>query len=743
MFGQSLNRLLVATIREVKRRNHEYITVEHLIYAGLFDPIISSILKECGANVSHLKVDLDSYLSEEYEPLPAGIITEPVQTQAFQRVIQSMIAHVQTSGKLHADEGDLLAALFEEDMSYGIYLLKKQGVQRVDILEVISHTDLENLEYEKPAQKSKSKGKSYLEEYAKELVGMAKNQEIDQIIGRESELTRMIQILCRRKKNNPILIGEPGVGKTAIVEGLALKIANNEVPQILQDSKIYALELGSLVAGTKYRGDFEKRLKGIIKEIKKNPKYILFIDEIHTLVGAGAGSNGAMDASNILKPALASGKLKCIGASTFEEYRNHFEKDKALNRRFQKIDVEEPSNEEAFKILKGIISKYENHHGVKYSNAVLKEAVELSSKYITDRFLPDSAIDVIDEVGASFHQLSKPKLNVTKADIQKTISLIAKVPIQTSSMDERMKLKALELDLRHVVFGQDEAIKTLSRAIKRAKAGLSSPNKPLGAFLFSGPTGVGKTEVSKQLAKTLGIHFERFDMSEYMEKHSVSRLIGAPPGYVGFEQAGLLSETIKKFPHTVLLLDEIEKAHEDILNILLQIMDNAVLTDNYGKKINFKNVILIMTSNVGANESNVMGFNSNQQNRSDEAVKNYFSPEFRNRLDAVIHFKPLSIESMQMIVDKFIDEIKIQLEEKKIEIFITKEAKKFLAKEGYSSEFGARPLNRLLQEKLKDPISDEILFGKLSKGGEVSVDFKDNRLKLTFSSKQKSSLEKA
>lgn len=739
MLSKDLNKLLVTTIREVKRRRHEYITVEHLIYASLFDNAIAEILKECGANLSQLKIKLDEYLSKEMEQIPEGVTAEPVQTVAFQRVMQSMLEHVQISGKKEADQGDLLASLFQEKESFGIYLFNQQGIERVNVLEIISHSDIKEIgDFSQQADNQKEKkDKTYLAEFAKELVKEAIDGHIDPIIGRESEIARTVQILCRRKKNNPIFVGEPGVGKTAIAEGLALKIASGDIPEILKDSKIYSLDMGTLVAGTKYRGDFEKRLKGVIEEANKSPKNILFIDEIHTLVGAGSSGGGAMDASNILKPALASGKMKCMGATTFSEYRSYFEKDKALSRRFQKIDVSEPSVKETVKILKGLKDKYEEHHGVKYSLSALRAAAELSHKYINEKFLPDKAIDVIDEVGASFHQLpkSKSRINVTKQDVQRVVSMIARVPISDASPDNKEKLKALELDLKHRIFGQDKAVEQLSKAIKRAKAGLSSPNKPLGSFLFSGPTGVGKTEVAKQLANILGIHFERFDMSEYMEKHTVSRLIGAPPGYIGFEQAGLLSESIRKNPHSVLLLDEIEKAHPDLLNILLQVMDSASLTDNNGVKIDFRSVTLIMTSNIGATEASIMGFNSIQENRSDEAIKRFFSPEFRNRLDAIINFSVLSQDVMIHIVEKFIGEIEEQTKRKGVEIHISEKAKEYLAKKGYSSEYGARPLGVLLQEKIKDPIADEMLFGKLENGGIVNVEFEDDKLKFEFAAK--------
>jgi ATP-dependent Clp protease ATP-binding subunit ClpA len=738
MLSKTLNKLLVSTIREVKKRKHEYITVEHLIYASLFDEVIEIILKESGVDVSRLKIDLDTFLINEMQELPSGVTSEPVQTMAFQRVMQSMLYHVQNSGKGEADQGDLLASLFEEESSHGIFLMREQGVERVDLLEIISHTDINEFSVQNDVRKTEGKNsedESYLGQFCLELVKEAKEGKIDPIIGRSEELERTIQVLCRRKKNNPIFVGEPGVGKTAIAEGLALRIADEDVPELLEGSKVYALDMGTLVAGTKYRGDFEKRLKGIIKEIESDPKSIMFIDEIHTLVGAGSSGNGAMDASNILKPSLASGKIRCMGATTFAEYRNFFEKDRALTRRFQKIDVHEPTVEETVKILKGLKERYENHHNVKYSLPSLKAAAELSAKHIHERFLPDKAIDVIDEVGASFHLLpeSKKRTNVTKLDIETVVSKIAKIPIKASCSDDKERLRSLELDLKHKVFGQDDAIYALAKSIKRSYAGLSNPTKPLGSFLFTGPTGVGKTEVAKQLALQLGIHFSRFDMSEYMEKHTVSRLIGSPPGYVGFEQGGQLTDEVRKHPHMVLLLDEIEKANEELLNILLQVMDNATLTDNNGISANFKNVIIIMTSNLGSGEANVMGFNADSSKQSSDAVKRFFTPEFRNRLDSTINFAPLSPENMKHIVDKFIFEMQDQLEERHIEIDLSDEAKEILAIDGYSVELGARPLALLIQERIKDPISDEILFGALEKGGKVIIDVEDDKLNFTFS----------
>ncbi|MGE4295675.1 MAG: ATP-dependent Clp protease ATP-binding subunit ClpA [Campylobacterales bacterium] len=739
MLSKGLNKLLIGAIREVKKRHHEYITVEHLVYAALFDTASTNILRACGADISKLKVDLDAYLTREMETAPAGMIGEPVQTLAFQRVMQTMLMHVQGAGKPEADQGDLLASVFEEESSYGVYLLRLQGIERLSILEAISHGDQAPEAAPKPGaqtltEQEREEKKTWLDQFTVELVAQAKAGKIDPIIGRMSELARTTQVLCRRKKNNPILVGEPGVGKTAIAEGLALNIAEEKVPQILKNAEVYALDLGALIAGTKYRGDFEKRLKGVITELQEKPQAILFIDEIHTLVGAGASGGGAMDASNILKPALAAGQLRCIGATTHTEFRNYFEKDRALSRRFQKIDVGEPSVEETVLILKGLKTKYEEHHNVKYPETALRAAAELSARHINDRFLPDKAIDVIDEVGASFHLLSdaKKRRQVTVGDVENVVSRIAGIPLKVAGRDERDKLRSLELDLKNVVFGQDGAIEQVSKAIKRSRAGLSHPTRPAGAFLFTGPTGVGKTEVARQLSKLLGVHFERFDMSEYMEKHAVSRLVGAPPGYVGFEQGGLLTETIRKHPHTVLLMDEIEKAHPDLLNILLQVMDNASLTDNNGLKADFRHVILIMTSNLGVEEAGVMGFGNTAVNRSKEAIERFFAPEFRNRLDAVIPFAPLSKETMVHVVEKFMTDLEKQLEEKNVTVELSAKAKTWLAERGYNPKMGARPLNLLIQEKIKDAIADELLFGKLAKGGRVKVDVKKEELAFSF-----------
>lgn len=724
MLSKELNKLLIGTIREVKRRSHEYITVEHLIYASLFDGAVASLLSTLGADVETLKVELDSYLTKEVESTPAGTISEPVQTLAFQRIMQSMLLHVQGSGKPKADQGDLLASVFEDKTSYGVFLMRKQGVERLHILEAISHENSVETQPTKP-QKESDQQKTTLETFATELVNEAKKGKIDPVIGRDKELERMIQVLCRRKKNNPILVGEAGVGKTAIAEALALKIADEQVPEILASSEVYSLDLGAMVAGTKYRGDFEKRIKGVLTDLESKPNAILFIDEIHTLVGAGASGSGSMDASNILKPALASGKIKCIGATTHNEFRTHFEKDRALTRRFQKIEINEPSVEDAIKILEGLKSHYEDHHGIKFPPAVIKKSVELAYKHINDRFLPDKAIDVIDEIGASFHLKPKKRKNATLADVEEVVSRIAGVPITVT--DDTANLASFELNLKNLIFGQDKAVATISKAIIRSRAGLSHPHKPSASFLFTGPTGVGKSELAKQSAKLLGMNYERFDMSEYMEKHAVSRLVGAPPGYVGFDQGGLLIEAIRQKPHTLLLLDEIEKAHPDLLNILLQVMDTATLTSSSGTKADFRNVIIIMTSNLGSNEAPVMGFGEGKSASSD-AIKNFFAPEFRNRLDAVVEFDALSQENMIFVVEKFLDELDDQLAEKRVKIEATRDAKEYLAKHGYDSKMGARPLARLLQEKIKDTIASEILFGKLKNGGIVAIDASQNEL---------------
>ncbi|MDR2905835.1 MAG: ATP-dependent Clp protease ATP-binding subunit ClpA [Helicobacteraceae bacterium] len=744
MLSRALNKVIIAAVREAKRRRHEFITVDHITYAALFDAQTQRILKWCGADIATLKLKLDEYLTRDLETAPDG--AEPTQTFAVQKVLQNMMAHIEGAGRSEADQGDLLASIFEEGTSYGVYLMREQGIERLTILEMIS----QQVESEPQRQNAEGAGSqkqaSYLQQFCAQLVALAKKGEIDPIVGRKVELERSLQVLCRRKKNNPILVGEPGVGKTAIAEGLAQIIAKGKAPSILSTAEIYALDMGALVAGTKYRGDFEKRLKGVIDELTAKKNAILFIDEIHTLVGAGSAGGSAMDASNILKPALNSGKLRCVGATTHGEFRQFFEKDRALSRRFQKIIVGEPTNEESVEILRGLKSKYEEHHGVTYSEEVLRAAVELSATHLRDRFLPDKAIDVIDEVGASFHLTAlvseggdlneRRDLNETREvsvdDIEAVISKIAGAPIKARGNDDVERLRSLELDLKHQVFGQDSAIEQLSKAIKRSYAGLSNPMRPIGSFLFAGPTGVGKTEVARQLAKSLGVHFARFDMSEYMEKHAVSRLVGAPPGYVGFEQGGLLTEAARKHPNAVILMDEIEKAHPDLINILLQVMDSAKLTDNNGVEANFSRAILIMTSNLGANEAGVAGFGNSAVNRVEGAINSFFAPEFRNRLDSIVRFEPLSNETMGFVVDKFIGELAALLSDHKVEIALNAEAKEYLAKKGYDRAMGARPLALLIQSEIKDKIADELLFGEISKGGKVAISCEGESLVFRF-----------
>jgi ATP-dependent Clp protease ATP-binding subunit ClpA len=723
MISASLNDIFQKSILFAKQLHHEYLTIEHIFYLLLNSSEGANIIQACGGDVEKMKEELAEYLKNSMEILPENIQQDPYESVALARLIDRMVQHVQSSGQTNADIGDLLAALFEEDHTFSYALLNKYQISKLDILEIISHENTQTQADEKNSNLSK---------YAIDLVAKAQENKIDPVIGREKEIQRVIQILCRRKKNNPILVGEPGVGKTAIAEGLALKIAIDDVPAILKGSQLYALDLSALLAGTKYRGDFEKRLKGVMDELKLQPNAILFIDEIHTLIGAGSTS-GTMDAANQLKPALASGEIKCMGATTFAEYRNGFEKDKALSRRFSKIDINEPSKKTTYLILKGLQSKYEKHHSVKYTNKALKSAIDLSKRYITDRFLPDIAIDLIDETAASFHLKESKKSKVNAADIEKTIASIIGISTSTISTNETVSLKNLEEKLKARVIGQPLAVDAVSKAIKISKAGLTPQNKPIASFLFSGPTGVGKTELAIALSETLGINFEKFDMSEYMEKHALSRLVGAPPGYVGYEQGGLLTEAIKKHPYTVLLLDEIEKAHPDLINILLQVMDSATLTDNNGYKADFQNVILIMTSNIGATARNVMGFNKDESISKYEELKAFFTPEFRNRLDAIIEFQPLSHSTLTAIVFKFINDLNKELKKKKIVVTISDEAVEYIIKQSYKAEMGARPIKRYIKDNITDKLSDEILFGTLNKGGKVFVDIKDNQLVNNYS----------
>lgn len=714
MINTEVNTILRDALVYAKTKKHEYLTVEHVFLAMLSNRDVINTIKECGGSAELLKTQVGKYLDNSMQQMNDDTGHEPYETLALSRVMQNMVEHVKNSEKKEATANDLFTAIFDEERSYVSYLLKQAGITKLDVLEVIT-------EKKDEADIKKEKEDSYLEKYAINLTSLAKEEKIDPVIGRTLEIERSMEILCRRKKNNPLLVGEPGVGKTAIAEGLALKIAGGEVPDILKDKQIYGLEMGSLVAGTKYRGDFEKRIKGLVDEAIARGDVILFIDEIHTMVGAGAASGGSLDASNLLKPALAKGTIKCIGATTHAEMRQFFEKDKALSRRFAKVSIDEPDAETTFKILRGLKKHYEEHHGVRYSDAILKSAIDLSMKYVNDRFLPDKAIDVIDEAGALFHLRSRKRKTVTKDDIENVISKMANIPAVTAKEDEREIVAHLDAKLKEKIFGQDRAIEEITKAIKLSKAGLKEHNKPIGAFLFTGPTGVGKTEVAKELARQLNIHFERYDMSEYMEKHTVSRLIGAPAGYVGYEQGGLLTETIKKNPYTLLLLDEIEKAHPDILNVLLQVMDNATLTDNVGMKADFKNVIIIMTSNAGSQEANVMGFTKDEIKKEENALKGFFAPEFRNRLDVIVHFGQLGTEVMKHIAKKFINELQERLQDKKITIDVADTALAVLAEEGYSKELGARPLKKIVREKIQLPLSEEILYGKLKDGGKVKI----------------------
>jgi ATP-dependent Clp protease ATP-binding subunit ClpA len=724
MISVALNDVFKEAVTYAKENRHEYLTVEHVFLAIVRSEEGRRILGTLGADLERLEKGITDHIHKTIPTLKEAV--EPFETVALSRAINDMMTHIHSSGRTEAQIGDMLASIFMQEHSYAVYLMKREGIERVDILEVISHHTTDKTETE-PAQEE-----TLLEQFTMELVSLAKTGKIDPVIGRVDEIDRVMQTLCRRKKNNPLLVGEPGVGKTAIAEGLALKISEGDVPEVLQDAKVYALDMGALVAGTKYRGDFEKRLKGIIKELTQQKDAILFIDEIHTMVGAGATSGGSMDASNLLKPALARGELKCIGATTYQEFRNFFDKDKALSRRFAKIDVEEPSIEDTFTILKGVQHKYENFHKINFTDAALRSAIDLSVKYLHDRFLPDKAMDIIDEVGAHFMLRGKEDVTVVPKDIEESVAKMMKLPSTVIGTDDTKKLKNLEKDLRAHIIGQDEAIGALATAIKRSYAGLNGENRPIGSFLFVGPTGVGKTALATQLAETMHVHFERLDMSEYMESHTVSRLVGAPPGYVGYEQGGLLTEMIKKHPHTVLLLDEIEKAHPDIMNILLQIMDGAKLTDNNGVLTDFKNVILIMTSNLGTKEANVMGFNKDNSARTDKAINAFFAPEFRNRLSAIVEFNPLKLDALVEIVDREVAKLNTLLKSKKIKVKVGKKAKIHLAQEGYDERYGARHIARVIDEKIKEALTDEILFGKLKKGGTVKVGFKNDMLTFEF-----------
>jgi ATP-dependent Clp protease ATP-binding subunit ClpA len=750
MIRKELELTLEATVRDAKARKHEYLTVEHILFAVLHDKHGAEIITECGGSVPKIKSALDEFFDRHIPKVSGATDSYPQPTVGFQRVLQRALNHVQSAGKEEADAGDLLASILLEEDSHGAHALQSEGITRLDVLSYISHGILNEMDEPYAAERDREETVLYEREqekqagdpltlFAIDLTGKAERGDLDPLVGREAELKRTIQVLSRRRKNNIVFVGEPGVGKTALVEGLALKIHQGQVPGALKGTRIFALDMGGLLAGTKYRGDFEARLKSTIKSIEKIPGAVLFIDEIHTIVGAGATSGGSLDASNILKPVLISGRLRCIGATTYEEYKNYFEKDRALSRRFQKIEIQEPDIKETIAILKGLREYYEQFHGVKYTDSALKTAAELSAKYVNDKYLPDKAIDVVDEAGAllKLSPAYKRKKVIGPKEVEKVVARMAKIPSRTISTSDMDKLKVLDDELKRVVFGQDDAIASLVSSIKRARAGLGSPERPIGSFLFTGPTGVGKTEISKQMAAVLGIQFIRFDMSEYMEKHTVARLIGAPPGYVGFDQGGLLTEAIRKHPYSVLLLDEIEKAHPDIFSILLQVMDYATLTDNNGKKADFRNVILIMTSNVASQEMdrNVVGFGdrvADVQSGGKAAINRLFSPEFRNRLDAIITFKPLTPEIMKKVVEKFIDELQDQLRGKNARITVSDGVKEWLAKKGFDPRYGARPLGRVIQTEIKDILSEEILFGRLLKGGEVFIGIDRDKLRFEY-----------
>ncbi|WP_428423083.1 ATP-dependent Clp protease ATP-binding subunit ClpA [Methylibium sp.] len=740
MIAQELEVSLHMAFVEARQQRHEFITVEHLLLALLDNPSAAEVLRACSANVDDLRKSLTQFIKENTPTVGGSDEVDTQPTLGFQRVIQRAIMHVQStgSGKKEVTGANVLVAIFGEKDSHAVYYLHQQGVTRLDVVNFIAH-GIKKSEPPEPAKGSEGssgegekeeagEGKgSPLDQFTQNLNQLARDGKIDPLIGREHEVERVIQVLCRRRKNNPLLVGEAGVGKTAIAEGLAWRITENDVPEILADATVYSLDMGALLAGTKYRGDFEQRLKGVLKALKDQPHAVLFIDEIHTLIGAGAASGGTLDASNLLKPALGSGQLKCIGATTFTEYRGIFEKDAALSRRFQKVDVVEPSVEQTIEILKGLKSRFEEHHSVKYALGALQAAAELSAKFINDRHLPDKAIDVIDEAGAAQRILpkSKQKKTITRAEVEDIVAKIARIPPQSVSNDDRGKLKNLDRDLKSVVFGQDPALEALASAIKMARSGLGKPDKPIGSFLFSGPTGVGKTEAAKQLAFILGIELVRFDMSEYMERHTVSRLIGAPPGYVGFDQGGLLTEAITKKPHCVLLLDEIEKAHPDVFNVLLQVMDHGTLTDNNGRKADFRNVIIIMTTNAGAETMNksTIGFTNSREAGDEMAdIKRLFTPEFRNRLDAIVSFKALDEEIILRVVDKFLLQLESQLAEKKVDVTFSDALRKHLAKKGFDPLMGARPMQRLIQDTIRRALADELLFGQLVDGGRLSVD---------------------
>jgi ATP-dependent Clp protease ATP-binding subunit ClpA len=749
MLSKELEFTLNLAFKEAREKNHEFMTVEHLLYALLGNPSAVEVLRACGGNLEQLKQDVGIFLEETTPKLSAEDTRETQPTLGFQRVLQRAVFHVQSSDKTEVTGANVLVAIFSEQESQAVYFLNKLNITRLDVVNYISHgiskvydQAEENTENAEEAETADSTAKQPLETFAVNLNEQAAQGKIDPLIGRRAEVQRTIQILCRRRKNNPLFVGEAGVGKTALAEGLAKMIVDGEVPNVLLNCTIYALDLGALVAGTKYRGDFEKRFKAVLNQLQKEEGAILFIDEIHTIIGAGAASGGVMDASNLMKPMLASGELKCVGSTTFQEYRGIFEKDHALTRRFQKVDITEPSVEETIDILKGLKTRFEEYHKIKYSARALRSAAELADRYINDRHLPDKAVDVIDEAGAGQRLLppSRRKKTVGVHEIEHVIAQMARIPEKTVSATDKEGLRNLERDLKMVVYGQDDAIETLSAAIKMSRSGLGNDEKPIGSFLFAGPTGVGKTEVTRQLARIMGLELVRFDMSEYMERHTVSRLIGAPPGYVGYDQGGLLTEAITKNPHVVLLLDEVEKAHPDVFNLLLQVMDHGTLTDNNGRKADFRNVAIVMTTNAGAQDSSRASIGFTRQDHSSdamEAIKRLFTPEFRNRLDAIVQFNALGPDHISRVVDKFIFELEAQLQEQNVTIEVTADARVWLAERGYDPKMGARPMARTIQQYIKKPLAEELLFGELAQGGHLIINLGDDELSFEIKGKEK------